>query len=165
MAVLGGCGSHSTTTVIVAPRTSASTAPTSSTPTQATGTTTQQTPNPATVVLGAKSFAPHGDGFGTVQPSDIFNGGDPSGHVSQVHWTGWGSSTALGTGMSSIFKPSGGYYPQLVQVQLRADQLGTCAPGGPPAYRRLSAREPSVPGGPLGPWMDWSGTGNICSAP
>lgn len=163
--VLAGCGSRSTTTVTVTSGTPPSaTSSSSRTPTQATA-TIRQTPNPATVVLGAKSFAPSGDGFGAVQPSDIFNGGDPSGHVSQVHWTGWGSATAFGTGMSSIFKPAGGYYPQLVQVRLMADHLGNCAPGGPPAYRRLSVREPSVPGGPLGPWMEWSGSGNICSAP
>lgn len=117
------------------------------------------------MVLGAASFAPQGNGFGTEHPADIFNGGDPSGHVSQIHWTGWGSATAIGTGMGSIFKPQGGYYPQLVQVQLRADQLGSCTAGGPPAYTRLSVREPSAPGGPLGPWMRWSGSGNICSAP
>jgi hypothetical protein len=125
---------------------------------------TQQPSNPAIVVLGAKGFAPGGDGFGTVQPADIYNGGDPSGHVSQIRWAGWGSNTAFGTGMSWIFKPSGGYYPQPVVVQLRADRLASCAPGGPSAYRRLSVREPSVPGGPLGPWVDWSG-GNICSFP
>jgi hypothetical protein len=147
------------------PSTATSTTSTSSaTPTQAQS-TTQRTPDPTAVALGAKSFAPGGDGFGTVQPSDIFNGGDPSGHISQIHWTGWGSNTAFGTGMSSIFKPSGGYYPQPVQIQLRADQLAGCAPGAPPVYRHLSVREPSVPGGPLGPWMGWSGPGNICSAP
>jgi len=162
---LGACGSRSTTTVTVSASSRAATTSTSSpTPTQATG-TSQQTPSVATVVLGAKNFAPSGHGFGTVQPSDIFNGGDPSGHVSQIQWTGWGSSTAFGTGMSSIFKPSGGYYPQLVPVRLRADHLGSCAPGGPPAYRQLSVREPSVPGGPLGPWMEWSGSRDICSAP
>lgn len=162
---LGGCGSSSTKTVTVTGSTPASTSAPSSTATRAPVTRQTTTPAPATVVLGAASFAPNGDGFGTAQPADIFNGGDPSGHVSQIHWSGWGSATAVGTGMSSIFKPQGGYYPQLVPVRLRADQLGSCTAGGPAAYTHLSVREPSVPGGPLGPWMGWSGSGSICSAP
>lgn len=163
--VLAGCSSSASKTVTVTRSTPTSTPLSPATGTQPTSTRQISTPAPATVVLGADSFAPHGDGFGTAQPTDIFNGGDPSGHVSQIHWTGWGSALAFGTGMSSIFKPQGGYYPQLVAVQLRADRLGSCSPSGPPAYTRLSVREPSVPGGPLGPWAEWSGSGSICSAP
>lgn len=137
---LGGCGSTSTKTVTVTGSAPASTSTIPSTATQAIATQQTTTPAPATVVLGAASFAPSGDGFGTAQPAGIFNGGDPSGHVSQIHWTGWGSATAVGTGMSSIFKPQGGYYPQLVPVRLRADQLASCTPGGPPAYTHLGAR-------------------------
>jgi hypothetical protein len=31
-----------------------------------------------------------------VEPSTIFNGGDPSGSVTKIHWTGWGNPTAIG---------------------------------------------------------------------
>jgi len=156
LSALAGCGSSTTITV-----TSSGGAPTSTQP----QTTTTQTSTTAQPALGSASFAPNGHGFGTVQPSEIFNGGDPSGHVTQIQWTGWGLSTAYGTGLSSIFKPAGGYYPQLVTIQLRASDLGSCAPGGSPAYRRLSVREPSAPGGPLGPWMLWSGSATICTPP
>jgi len=36
----------------------------------------------ATVVLGAKAFARSGTGWGTAEPKEIFNGGDPSGQAS-----------------------------------------------------------------------------------
>lgn len=158
-AAVAGCGSAKTRTVTV------TTSATQPTPAQSTPTPTQATTSPQPVVLGSSSFAPSGAGFGTGQPSEIFNGGDPSGHVSQIQWTGWGSPVAYGRGLSSIFRPQGGYYPQLVAVELRAADLGSCAPGGAPAYRRLSVREPSAPGGPLGAWTPWSRTGNICSPP
>jgi hypothetical protein len=117
------------------------------------------------VVLGSRSFALNGAGFGTAHPSRIFNGGDPSGLVSHIHWAHWGASVATGRGLNSIFKPSGGYYSQLVTIELRASRLGHCTAGGPLAYRRLSFRAPSHPGGKLGPWTLWSGTPTICSSP
>ncbi len=36
------------------------------------------------VVLGSRAFAPHGSGWGTAHPGEIFNGGDPSGSVSHI---------------------------------------------------------------------------------
>ena len=120
---------------------------------------------PAKVVLGSKAFAPMGVGFGTVKPKEIFNGGDPSGLVQNITWRHWGAATATGSGKTSIFKPGGGYYPQLVGAQLRASNLGHCTAHGPLAYRRLEAREPSHPGGPLGKWFLWSDRKSICVAP
>src|SRR5271156_2088508 len=58
-------------------------------------------------VLGSQSFEPNGVGWGKVHPSRIFNGGDPSGLVTHLHWTRWGDSVATGRGLSSIFKPHG----------------------------------------------------------
>ena len=165
---LAGCGSGTKTVTVVtqAPTSSTHAATTITQASTTTQATTTSAPQPSrTVVLGSASFAPNGNGFGTAQPSEIFNGGDPSGNVSQIQWTGWGSSIAHGIGMSSIFMPQGGYYPQLVTIQLRAEDLGSCTPGGPSAYRKLSVREPSAPGGPLGPWMSWSGANTICTAP
>ena len=117
------------------------------------------------VVLGSRSFAPSGAGWGHAHPTRIFNGGDPSGLVSNIHWTGWGHSIAIGRGLSSIFKPHGGYYPQLVAVELHASNLGRCTAGGPLAYRRLSIRVPSHPGGKLGSPMLWSSAASICTHP
>jgi hypothetical protein len=117
----------------------------------------------ADVVLGAKAFAPNGSGWGTVEPAEIFNGGDPSGLISEVRWTSWGGATASGAGRNPIFKPHGGYYRKPVAIELKASGLGRCA--GKSAYTRLSVREPRRPGGPLGPWRSWSGAASICAAP
>jgi hypothetical protein len=115
------------------------------------------------VVLGSNGFAPNGAGWGKAHPSKIFNGGDPSGLVTHIHWTGWGGSLASGRGLSSIYQPHGGYYPQLVTIELHASNLGRCTAGASLAYRRLSIRVPSHPGGKLGPWTLWSGASTICS--
>lgn len=120
---------------------------------------------PVRVVLGAKAFAPQGNGFGTVKPRKIFNGGDPSGLVSNITWSHWGSATATAAGKTSIFKPQGGYYHTLVRAQLKASNLGHCTANGPLAYRRLQIRVPSRPGGRLGRWLLWSGSKTICTFP
>jgi hypothetical protein len=117
----------------------------------------------ANVVLGAKAFAPNGTGWGTSKPMEIFNGGDPSGLITEVHWSSWGGAEAIGSGRNPIFKPQGGYYRNPVSIKLKASGLGRC--GGQPAYTRLSFREPKRPGGPLGPWHSWSGAASICVAP
>lgn len=117
------------------------------------------------VVLGAKAFAPNGTGWGSSRPSTIFNGGDPSGLVTHIHWSSWGGSTARGHGLNAIFKPHGGYYRQLATIELRASSLGHCSAGGPRAYRHLDIRVPARPGGPLGPWTAWAGAQSICRLP
>jgi hypothetical protein len=115
------------------------------------------------VVLGSKAFAPNGWGWGTKKPARIFNGGDPSGSVTEIHWRSWGGPTAIGFGKNPIFKPGGGYYRRLAKIELRAEEIGTCQ--GHRAYRRLSVRVPSHPGGKLGHWQLWAGATSICSAP
>lgn len=115
-------------------------------------------------VLGAAGFAgPYGEGWGTVRPGTIFNGGDPSGSVSDIHWDSWGGPTAIGWGRNPIFKPGGGYYAHPVAIKLKAGALGHC--GSRRAYTRLSFRAPKRPGGPLGPWQLWSGASTICRSP
>jgi hypothetical protein len=115
------------------------------------------------VVLGAPAFAPNGTGWGKAHPSEIFNGGDPSGLVTDIHWRTWGGPTAIGFGRNAIFKPGGGYYRKQVRIKLRAESLGNC--GGRRAYTRLSVRVPARPGGPLRPWRSWAGAGTICAPP
>jgi hypothetical protein len=95
-------------------------------------------------VLGSKAFtAPVGAGFGSAEPSEIFNGGDPSGSVTKIHWTGWGNPSAIGYGLNPIFKPGGGYYAKPARIELRATDLGHC--GTSRAYTRLEARFPQAP--------------------
>jgi hypothetical protein len=118
----------------------------------------------ANPVLGAKSFAaPYGKGFGTPEPAEIFNGGDPSGSVTQIQWTGWGNPSAIGYGLNPIFKPHGGYYRKPARIELRATGLGKC--GSRTAYTRLEVRIPKHPGGKLGKWFSWSGAKTICKPP
>jgi hypothetical protein len=115
-------------------------------------------------VLGAKAFAaPYGEGFGTAEPSEIFNGGDPSGSVRSIKWSGWGNPSAIGYGLNPIFKPHGGYYRKPARIELRATALGKC--GNQAAYTKLEFRSPKKPGGKLGKWMSWSGAKTICKSP
>jgi hypothetical protein len=118
----------------------------------------------ANPVLGAKAFAaPYGKGFGTAEPSEIFNGGDPSGSVRNIKWSGWGNPSAIGYGLNPIFKPHGGYFRKPARAELRATDLGMC--GKQVAYRKLEIRIPKHPGGKLGKWFSWSGAKTICKPP
>lgn len=117
---------------------------------------------PASPLLGARAYAPHGSGFGTARPREFFNGGDPSGLVTSIHWRSWGGRNAFGSGRNAIFRPEGGYYAHQVTIKLWAHGLGHCPGSSRRAYRRLSFRVPNRPGGPLGPWRSWSGTRTIC---
>jgi hypothetical protein len=118
------------------------------------------------LVLGSKYFLARvgggGIGWGTTRPKTIFNGGDPSGYVTKITWTAWGGKTAIGYGRNWIFKPTGGYYSSPVTIELKAVNVGLCYRGGPPAYRRLVAREPSRPGGRMGAWFVWGDQKTIC---
>jgi hypothetical protein len=118
----------------------------------------------ANPTLGAKAFAaPYGKGFGTAEPKEIFNGGDPSGSVREIEWSGWGNPSAIGYGLNPIFKPHGGYYRKPARVELRATGLGKC--GKRAAYTKLEIRVPKKPGGKLGGWMSWAGAKTICTSP
>jgi hypothetical protein len=118
----------------------------------------------ANPVLGSKAFAaPYGKGFGTAEPAEIFNGGDPSGSVRNIKWSGWGNPTAIGYGLNPIFKPHGGYYRKPARIELRATALGKC--GKQAAYTKLEVRIPKKPGGKLGKWFSWSGAKTLCKSP
>jgi hypothetical protein len=115
------------------------------------------------VVLGSSAYAgSNGVGWGTPHPSEIFNGGDPSGRVTQIRWSGWGGAATVGHGLNAIFMPQGGYYGKLAGIELIAYDLGRCTRGGPLAYRELIARVPKKPGGPYGAWFLWSGSRSLC---
>ena len=74
----------------------------------------------------------------------------------------WGAQSSLGKGRGYQYKPEGGYYDQLVKVELRAKRLGTCPGHSKRAYTKLRARVQKKPGGHYGEWFSWSGSQNIC---
>jgi hypothetical protein len=84
---------------------------------------------PASVpVLGqpAGDFT-HGQGFGEARPATVFNGGDPTGLVTDITWSSWGGSTATGPGTNDYVGPNqfvatGTQEP----VTITAFDLGTC---------------------------------------
>jgi hypothetical protein len=115
------------------------------------------------IVLGTMAFAPTGFGWGKEEPEKIFNGGDPSGLVTDIRWRSWGGPEAIGFGQTAIFKPEGGYYPGRVRIELRAQALGHC--GLQRAYTKLSVRVPPHPDAPFGPWGSWSGAATLCAPP
>ena len=88
-----------------------------------TATTTATVP---TLGQPAGIFA-HGEGFGQVKPSKIFNGGDPTGLVTHVAWKSWGGARAVATGISDYVGPNqsvaGGTEEAATVV---AFNLGTC---------------------------------------
>ena len=94
-------------------------------PATITATATTKAP-PAIPVLG-RSWAPDQQGYGTVQPTTIFNGGDPTGLVTNVHWLSWGASQATATGTGEYVGPN-----QIVAdgtqetATVVAFDLGTC---------------------------------------
>jgi hypothetical protein len=62
--------------------------------------------HPARPVLGRLSGGfSHGTGFGSAEPPRIFNGGDPTGLVSKIRWSGWGGPRATGSGLAEYIGP------------------------------------------------------------
>lgn len=115
-------------------------------------------------VLGAQGLmGEYGKGWGKVRPAKIYNGGVPSGYVYAIHWRKWGKSSAIGSGLTSLYKPGGGYYNRPGTILLRAYRLGSCSQGRP-AYTRLRARWAKKPQEPVtGKWHRWGPVeGNIC---
>jgi len=117
-------------------------------------------------VLGSPAYlAPYGEGWGTPHPESVFNGGDPTGSASRLHWRHWGEPTATARGTTPLLRPEGGYYGRPGAIMLRADHLGRC-PDGTYGYTRLHLRVAHRPGGPLGKrWRGWTtASGDICSS-
>ncbi len=115
------------------------------------------------VVLGNGKAIPSAKGWGSVAPRLVSSGIDPGARLTQVHWQHWGSATATGWAMTSIPKQTGGYYPGLYRVQLRASNIAWDASEHARAYMVLQAREPLKPGGALSPWFQWVGQQQMCN--
>jgi hypothetical protein len=82
------------------------------------------------------AWAPYQQGYGTVQPSVVDNGGDPTGLVSNVRWSGWGAAQATATGVSTYVGPNQIVADGTAQpATIVAFDLGTCH--GAPAYNAV----------------------------
>lgn len=114
--------------------------------------------------LGSKVFAGRsGIGWGAYRPSEISNGGDPTGIVQAIHWDSWGGPTAVGFGTGWYVGPKSIVADGTPgRTELRASDLGHCTTGGPLAYQHLEVRGPARPGGRLGAWHSWSGAKTLC---
>jgi hypothetical protein len=109
---------------------------------------------PRTIVLGQSGFVRGAPGWGDPHPRSITVGGDPALVVNDIRWDGWGTPHASGVGRAAAFTYHGGStYRRQVRVELRAYQLGRCAPSGPRAYQNLRLRMPRRPGAPMGQWF------------
>ena len=115
LAVLaGGCSSAappaagSSPSPTVTPSATAVSQPTVSPGTATVPASTSPSATPAAApTLGqlAGDFA-HGQGFGQVKPAKIFNGGDPTGLVTNVVWSSWGGTQATATGTAEYVGPN-----------------------------------------------------------
>jgi hypothetical protein len=76
-------------------------------------------------------------GFGQVHPQTIFLGGDPTGLVTHIHWSGWGASQAIGAGEAEYDWPGTAVAANGIAPGARvvAFHLGTCR--GHPSYNAL----------------------------
>jgi hypothetical protein len=95
--------------------------------TSTTTTTTAGSSAPVPVLGQAVGAFSQGQGFGEVKPTTVFNGGDPTGDVSDITWSSWGGARAVGSGMSDYVGlgqsvASGTEEP----VTVVAFDLGTC---------------------------------------
>jgi hypothetical protein len=83
----------------------------------------------ATPTLGqpAGDFAHGSSGFGQVKPAKIFNGGDPTGLVTNVVWSSWGGAQATATGTSDYVGPNQSVAQGTEEgATVVAFNLGTC---------------------------------------
>jgi hypothetical protein len=102
-------------------------------------------------------------GWGTAHPHAFSNGGEASGTVWCITWRNWGGASSYGRGSTEIYGPANSR--PIVNIEIRAFDLGHCRSGGQLAYEHLDVKEPTRPGGVLGPWTPWGPTGRICPWP
>jgi len=105
-------------------------------PTQTT-TTTSPPPPPSPVPTLGKQTNPDQEGYGSVRPTLVSDGGDPTGEAENVTWQSWGGSQAIGTGTSDYVTgdesvAAGSQEP----VTVVAFDLGVCE--GQPAYLKVA---------------------------
>jgi hypothetical protein len=120
LAALGACGT-------AGPRAAGGLSTTHPTSPSSTAPSTSGPPAPAPTLGRLAGAFFQGEGFGQVEPSTVFNGGDPTGLVRDVVWRSWGGPTAVGSGTSDYVGPAqtvaGGTEEPATVV---AFDLGTC---------------------------------------
>jgi hypothetical protein len=77
--------------------------------------------------LGQVWGPPSQEGYGTVRPAKVFNGGDPTGMIWDISWSSWGGAQADGTG-TSYWEAPGAAVAESVKrpATIVAYNLGTC---------------------------------------
>lgn len=83
-------------------------------------------PAPKPPIL-AGPWAANQQGYGLAKPTTIYNGGDPTGRVTGIHWTSWGGVKATGTGQGWYVPPNKDVADgQYARAKIVLFQLGTC---------------------------------------
>jgi hypothetical protein len=110
-----------------------------------------------TLPLLGESWAPSQQGYGSVKPSTINNGGDPTGIVTNVTWNSWGGTQAIGQGTSTYVSGSEDVADGTqAQATVVAFNLSTCQ--GKAAYTAIEWYYPQYGGS-----FDSSHYRNICN--
>ncbi len=104
LVVVGGCSSSHRGAVAPTTSTTGSIPPIS--PSVPVTSTTSTTAAAAVPTLGVQWGGPGQKGYGTVRPPTIFNGGDPTGMVTDVAWQSWGDPEATASGISEFVAPN-----------------------------------------------------------
>ncbi len=118
--VLAGCSGGS----------SRSTGPTTSGPASTTTTSVASKPT-----LG-RPWGSSQQGYGGVEPTTVFNGGDPTGLLTNVQWQSWGGAQAVGQGTSDYVAANQAVADGTqAHATVVAFNLGTCQ--GEPAYNAV----------------------------
>ena len=89
---------------------------------------------PASEPLLGRTWAPNQEGYGKPHPKTIFNGGDPTGLVTDVRWRSWGKPKAVGEGIG-LYAPGIGADGHRTLARVVAFNLGMCH--GVLAYRDI----------------------------
>jgi hypothetical protein len=124
-AAVAGCSVHPSASGGVSLATKAASAPASARTAPSTPATTSPAPPQQVPVLGQSR--PNTQGYGSVRPRTLDNGGDPTGIVTNLSWTSWGGAQAVGTGTGYYDPPNvpvAGATPE--QAAVVAFDLGTC---------------------------------------
>lgn len=75
-----------------------------------------------------RAWNPSARGYGTVQPTRVFNGGDPTGDIWDITWSSWGGEQAIGRGLSYGIPPGATSVAESIKqpATIVAYNLGTC---------------------------------------
>ena len=79
-------------------------------------------------MVGIFAQGGYGRGFGQVKPTEVYNGGDPTGQVTNIVWHSWGGAQAMGAGTAEYVGPSQTVAEGTEEsATIVAFNLGTCS--------------------------------------